>query len=49
MNRLKKRKEIFNKKLKKARAKLKQKSNKPRYIAKADRLESEQTEVKTEA
>lgn len=49
MNRRKKAKQIFTKKLKKAKAKLKPKSRRPRYIAKADRLESEQTEVKTEA
>ncbi|MGH1372743.1 MAG: DUF2986 domain-containing protein [Cellvibrionaceae bacterium] len=41
MNRRKKAKQIFNKKLKKARAKLKpdnQQSAKPKYVSKADRL-----------
>jgi DUF2986 family protein len=48
MNRLKKRKQIFNKKLKKAKAKLQPDHKKPRYIAKADRVDAEQAETKTE-
>ncbi len=44
MNRLKKRKQIFTKKLKKAKAKLQPDHKKPRYIAKADRVDSEQVE-----
>ncbi len=48
MNRLKKRKQIFNKKLKKAKAKLQPDHKKPRYISKADRAKAEQEETKTD-
>lgn len=43
MNRRKKAKQIFNKKLKKARAKLQpenQKGGKPKYVSKADRAKT---------
>jgi len=48
MNRLKKRKQIFNKKLKKARAKLRPDHKKPRYISKADRDKVEKEEPEAE-
>ncbi|MAZ88344.1 MAG: DUF2986 domain-containing protein [Cellvibrionaceae bacterium] len=46
MNRRKKAKQIFNKKLKKARAKLQpenQKGGKPKYVSKAARLKAEES------
>lgn len=48
MNRKKKIKQIQTKRLKKAKAKLAPKNNKPRYISKADRAQEETSESLTE-
>ncbi len=51
MNRRKKAKQTFEKKLKRARAKLQpenQKNTKPKYISKADRAKLEQSQEKSQ-